>query len=400
MPSSRPNPRLGAARPPVWPQVPASDLRAAFERPPHRALTVGAEEELLLVDPRDLALSRAAALVLDRSGGDARFAREVKETQLELVCGDHRTVGGLARELAELRLRAADLLDGAALVVASGTHPFSARWDDVTPGERYAAIADEYAWAVQGTVPAGLHVHVAPAGADRALAVYNALRGYLPDLQALAANSPFLEGRDTGVAAVRPLVNGAFVRSGVPPAFPTWDDLDAFVRWGVRGEMFPDATFLWWDLRLHVRHGTVELRATDVQTRVDDAAALAAVFQALVAHLHDRLDAGERLPVPDAHRIAENARRAIRYGVRARFADLETGEPVSVRTRLLRLLDDVAPAAERLSCLAELTHARTLVAENGAERQRYVAARAGLRRLVSWLADETCGSALDLLGSG
>src|SRR5581483_4908140 len=192
------------------------------------------------------------------------------------------------------------------------THPFSARWDDVARGDRYAAIAHEYAWAVKGSVPAGLHVHVAVAGADRALALYNALRGYLPDLQALAANSPFLEGRDTGLAAVRPLVNATFLRSGVPPGFASWGELEDYVRWGARGGLFPDASHLWWDQRPHLRHGTLELRATDVQTRVDDAAAVAAVFQALAAWLLDRIDAGEPLAAPQPYRIAENARRAIR----------------------------------------------------------------------------------------
>ncbi|HZO49398.1 MAG TPA: YbdK family carboxylate-amine ligase [Gaiellaceae bacterium] len=399
MPASRPNLRLGAARPPVWPATEPADPRAAFARERADELTVGLEEELHLVDPRRLELARSAPHALERAAGDPRFAAELKESQLELVTRPHGEVGSLARELAGLRLRALELLADEALIVASGTHPFSARWDDVARGDRYAAIAHEYAWAVKGSVPAGLHVHVAVAGADRALALYNALRGYLPDLQALAANSPFLEGRDTGLAAVRPLVNATFLRSGVPPAFATWRELDEYVRWGVRGGMFPDASHLWWDLRLHLRHGTLELRATDVQTRVDDAAAVAAVFRALAAWLLDRLDAGERLHVPEPHRVAENARRAVRYGVRAEFADLATGEREPVRTRLLRLLDEAAPAAERLGSLAELTHARTLVAENGAERQRYVAARAGLHGLVGWLAEQTRESARDLLAA-
>ncbi len=399
MPASRPNPRLGAAAPPAWPAAEPADPQAAFARDRGDELTLGLEEEVHLVDPLELGLARGAPRALERAGGDPRFVAELKESQLELVTRPHRAAGPLARELAALRLRALALLEGEALIVASGTHPFSTRWDDLAQGDRYAAIAHEYGWAVQGSVPAGLHVHVAVAGADRALALYNALRGYLPDLQALAANSPFLEGRDTGLAAVRPLVNATFLRSGVPPGFATWGELEDYVRWGARGGLFPDASHLWWDLRPHLRHGTLELRATDVQTRVDDAAAVAAVFQALAAWLLDRIDAGEPLAAPQPYRIAENARRAIRYGVRAEFADLSTGEREPVRARLLRLLDEAAPAAERLGSLDELTHARTLVAENGAERQRYVAARSGLRGLVGWLAEQTRESARELLAA-
>jgi carboxylate-amine ligase len=125
-----------------------------------------------------------------------------------------------------------------------------------------------------------LHVHVAVPGADRALAVYNALRSYLPMLWALGANSPFVGGKDSGLCSIRPKLNEAFPRAGVPPRFATWEELLSFEAWGRSGGLFPDHTHFWWDLRPHLEHGTLELRATDAQTRVEDAAAIAALYQA------------------------------------------------------------------------------------------------------------------------
>jgi carboxylate-amine ligase len=227
--------------------------------------------------------------------------------------------------------------------------------------------------------------------------VYNAARSYLPELGALAANSPFFDGHDSHLASARRSLMGAFHRSGVPPAFRTWEDFAAFVEWGRRGRLFPDASHFWWELRPHARYGTVELRAADTQTRVEDALAVAVVFQSLAAWLAERHDAGETLPVHDTVRIEENAWRSMRYGVRGWMVDLEDGEPAPARERIGRLLDELEPVAERLGGADGLRTARALLLDNGAERQRYVEAAEGLDGLVRWLARETVASADDLL---
>ena len=124
----------------------------------------------------------------------------------------------------------------------------------------------------------GLHVHVAIRGADRALAVYNALRSHLPELAALAANAPFYEGRDSGLASVRSRISGLLPRQGVPPALPSWDAYEEALRWCA----FDDPRQWWWELRLHPVFGTVEVRVPDTQTTVADTAAVGAVVHALV----------------------------------------------------------------------------------------------------------------------
>jgi carboxylate-amine ligase len=363
---------------------PATPAAFSHERP----FTVGVEEELLLVDARSLQLAPVADEVLARLGDDPRFARELRPSQVETVTRVCMTAADACRELAAARHDLTTVL-GEHRLVGSGTHPFSRTWGAITDGDRYREIADEYTWAAQRSLACGLHVHVAVDDRDRALAVFNALRSYLPELAALSANSPYFEGREIGMSSVRPKLNDAFPRSGIPPAFATWDDLTRFVDWGRTGGLFPDATHFWWELRPHLRYGTIEVRVADTQTDVADAVAIVALIQALVAWLADRHDAGETLPVHETHWISENSWRAHRYGVRGWLVDLDSGRQEPTRQRLARLIETVEPYAERLGGAEELRAARVLLAGNGSDRQRYVCERDGMKGLVRWLADET-----------
>ena len=381
------------------PPATAAELAGAFER--DTALTVGAEEELMLVDPETFALVPAIETVLGRAGDDGRFTREIRASQVEIVTPVAGNAQALGIALAAARLDLARHAGPEASLLGSGTHPWDENWGALAEGERYSRLAEEFPWATAGSIPCGLHIHVGIRGAERALAVYNALRGYLPELSALAANSPFLAGLDTGLASARRTLNDAFHRTGIPPAFDDWDAFTSFVRWGQRGGVFPDAQHLWWDLRPHPSFGTLELRVADAQTRVQDVVSLVAVYQSLVAYLCDRLDAEGSLEVLPEERIAENAYRAVRYGVRGWMVDPITGERETTRSRITRLLDRLEAGAERLGNASALLEARSLVADNGADRQRYLAARSpegdGLRNLASWLSQETLTSAEVLL---
>ncbi|HWG57213.1 MAG TPA: YbdK family carboxylate-amine ligase [Gaiellaceae bacterium] len=375
---------------PVWHEAPlatANEWRARFDTASD--FTIGVEDELMLVDPATLKLAPQVDRVLALVSDDARFTRELRSAQIEIVTPVCENAAEACAELSDARRKIVGLLDGSIGIAAAGTHPFSTDWGTIADGDRYRAIADEFTWAARRSLACGLHVHVAVPGAERALAVYNALRSYLPLIAALGTNSPFIEGFDSGLCSIRPKLNEAFPRAGVPPRFDSWEALVEFIDWGRSGGLFPDHTHFWWDLRPHLDHGTLELRAADAQTRVEDAAAIAALFQALVLTLAERHDEGDVLPVHDTHRITENAWRAYRYGVRGWLVDLDTGEPQPTRELLASLIDDVAAAGRRLACVAQLEHARTLLAGNGADRQRYVEAREGMLGLASWLMRET-----------
>ena len=386
--------RLDPSRAPQWIEsspLRVEDLEELFDG--RSGSTIGLEEELMLLDPETMEVSPSAELVFDLVAGDDRFAPELRQGQIEIrtpVCGN---AVAAALCLADTILSLRDRLAGRLVVASSGTHPFSSAWGDITRGQRYRKLAAEFPHAAHGHLPSGLHVHVAVAGADRALAVYNAARSFLPELTALAANSPFLDGVDTGLASARSQLTLAFHRSGVPPAFASWEAYVEFVEWGRQGGVFPDASHLWWDLRPHPQFGTLELRCPDSQTRVEDAAAVAALFQCLLVWLAGRYDEHDELAVHDTSRIAENVWRASRYGTRGYMVDPVTGEQEETRSRIGRLLEALEPTASRYGTSWALLTASTLLADNGADRQRYVAAEHGLDGLARWLADETVSSA-------
>jgi glutamate---cysteine ligase / carboxylate-amine ligase len=360
-------------------------------------LTVGIEEEVTLVDPVTLAQAPAVDRVLELVDGDPRFVRELKNTQIELVTPVAGNALGAALHAARNRVDLAMRTGDEVSLLASGTYPAGGDSGEVVEGRRYETIADEYVSAAAASLPCGQHVHVRVRGADRALAVYNAARSFLPELGALAANSPYLDGRDTGLASSRRSLNDAFHRTGVPPAFASWDAFAAYVAWGREGGLFPNASHFWWELRPHVGFGTLEFRVADTQTRLEDAYAVAACCQALVAWLAAQWDSGEPLPAHETFRIEENAWRAMRYGVRGWMVDLDTGRTVATRERIAGMLERIEPHAEELGVSAGILTARALLVDNGSDRQRAVAAGDGVEHLVRWLCRETASSAEDFL---
>jgi carboxylate-amine ligase len=363
----------------------AEAVRAAFDAKARD--TVGVEEELMLLDPASGDLVPAAAQVLDLLDGDPRFKLEMPAAQLEIVTEPAATVAEIESALRLGRESLARATESVVRLAAAGVHPVAAAEGALNPGPRYDRTARQYGFVASRQLVFALQVHVAPGSAERALAVYNALRSYLPEIAALAANAPFHEGRDTGLASIRPLIAGLLPRQGVPPAIATWEGYAEALAWGRTAGTTPDAGAWWWELRPSPRFGTLEFRVPDAQTTVAEAAAIAAVAQALAATLGRRFDAGEALAVAPGWRIAENRWSALRDGVEGSLADLESGERRPTRERLRGVLDELEPAAAELGCAEQLDRARGLIDENGAMRQRTVAARRGSARLVDWLAE-------------
>ncbi|GAC1521675.1 MAG: carboxylate-amine ligase [Thermoleophilaceae bacterium] len=363
----------------------ATAVRVTFDAP--APMTVGFEEELMLLDPATLDLSPQAHAVIDRVAGDERFKLELPATQLEIVSPPLPSAAEAATFLAAARHDLAAATDGLVRLGCAGVHPFAAAEGELNSGERYSQTLERYGRIARRQLVFGLQVHVAVRGAERALAVYNAMRSYLPELLAMSANAPFYLGEDSGLATVRPKLCELLPRQGVPPEIPSWEAYCAALRWGARAGGVPEPRMWWWELRPHPLFGTLELRVPDAQTTVAEVTGVVTVAHALAAWLAARHDAGERLPVAPTWRIAENRWAALRAGLDAELADLETGEREPARERLLRLLGQLDGTAVRLGCGSELDHARALVAENGAVRQREQARAEGMRGLVRWLSE-------------
>jgi glutamate---cysteine ligase / carboxylate-amine ligase len=358
-------------------------MRRAFEDVSD--LTVGAEEELLLLDPFTLEPAPASEWILAEIG-ESWAHPELWSAQIELVSGAGASPADAVGDLRAARTRLVDVLAGRLRIAGLGTHPLALPADDFHPGDRYEAIVEHHRLGARlGALASGLHVHVAVAGPDRALAVYNAMRGYAPLFTALAANAPFVGGRDSGLATVRPMLADALPHQGVGPPLGSWAALEELLEWGRRTGAIPDPAQLWWECRLNVRHGTIELRAPDTQGSLEDTLGLVALTRALVADLCERLDGGERLPAPDTMRIQENRWRAMRFGMEAELVDLDGGRPVPAREAVARVLERVA----RHAAPAALDRVRLRAARDEPQEQRELARTAGPAAIAARAADTT-----------
>ena len=340
----------------------------------------------MLLDPETLDLAPRAQSVLDELPAGLGAKLELPASQLELAGRPAASLEELAQGLADARRRMADALDGGAIPACAGVHPFAAGEGELNRGARYERLAERYGSVARRQLVCALHVHVALDGAERALAVYNAMRAHLPDVAALAANAPIHEGRDTGMASVRPAISGMLPRQGIPPAFACWEQLAAALARLVRAGAIADLGEWWWELRLHPRFGTIEVRVADAQTEPADAAAVAAFASGLVLRLAERHDAGELEAPVSGWLIAENRSSAARHGARGEMLDLASGRPVATTERLHGLLQEISPLVVSHGGGGHLGRVRELIERGGAERRREAFASGGAEAVARELA--------------
>ena len=334
----------------------------------------------MVVDPRTLELvQRVGTMLAAEEGGEfvELVAPELFDSVLEVHTPVCPTASDAGRELRRLRAHVAEAAAAQGLWFASaGTHPFSLfERQRITPRDRYRTIIEQLQYAARRELIFGLHVHVAVDGPAKAIAVFNALFAHVPELIALSASSPFWRGDDIGVASSRQLVFAPFPRSGLPPRFVDYEQFATVLGSLEASGCVDDYTHIWWDLRPHPRLGTIEMRAMDAVTYVDDAVALVAYVQGLVKRYSDDFDAGR--PLPRHHRtlVAENRWRSTRFGLAAELIDLERGDGrrIPVTDLVRRTLAELQPHARELGGEAELDGiARILSRGNGADRQRSV----------------------------
>ena len=350
------------------------------------AYTVGIEEEYQLVDPGSRALVPAVDGVIAAGDGTSLVTSELSRSCVEMVSPVFDTVAELAKELPGLRRKVGGLAQsGGAEIVAAGTHPFSdATEQPLAEGAHNARIEEEMGWVARTQAIYGLHIHVAVPDGETAVRAVNELARRVPLLVALSANSPFWRGSDTRLASTRIKIFEMFPRSGIPPAFRDWQDFVRHVETLIACGSIPDYSWCWWDARPHLRFGTVELRAPDVQTDASYTSALVALVQCLVA------SAGDRQP-EDPLLTAENKWRAVRHGLDAVFYDFRAEQSVPARAMAPALVEELRPISQDLGCEAELEGIPEIAERgNGAERQREAFEKNGsLETLVDHIARAT-----------
>ncbi|HET8814532.1 MAG TPA: YbdK family carboxylate-amine ligase [Solirubrobacterales bacterium] len=345
-------------------------------------LTIGVEEELLLVD-EDCGLVAEGEALLERIDPERRTAvsTEIFSTQIELKTGICLDAGQAVGELTEVRRAVA--ATGTTLM-GSGLYPGDSGEATLVEKARYQPVKKDLA-SLLATPPCGLHVHVGIPDPETAITVANAMRHHLPLLAALTANSPFRDGVDTGLASARAAAVRSYPRFELPRAFRDYEEFLHVANQLITAAGAPNYTYIWWDVRPHPNLGTVEVRGMDVQPRPEQNAAVAALIQALAAKEIDRPGA----PGLTREAIEESYFQAERYGLEARLmVDDQTAAPAIEVAR--GTLEEARPYAADLGGEDALEEIERILSDgNGAAWQRRVHERGGIEALLRRLAART-----------
>src|SRR4051812_20964669 len=343
--------------------------KAGFEQVPD--FTVAVEEEFAILDQTTYDLSNRFEELQAAARGtelEPHLVGELIASEVEIRTGRSESFAEAAEKLGVRRAQLRTLVDGVGIGLSGvGTHPWS-NWKDqrIIDTPHYRRNDELLRYVVWRNNSFGLHVHVGINGADRAIQVTSALRNYLPELLAVSASSPFVEGVFTHLHSARTQIfTRMFPRCGIPDWFAGWDDWESYVRFLYETGSVTEHTQLWWSVRPHLMFPTVEIRICDAQPDVGEARSLAALCYSLAARCARALDEGEPLPSWPHRLLEENLWRAIRWGLSGELIDFERGQSIPARARIEQLLEWVQPVAEELGASQWLA----IPERNAAERQ-------------------------------
>jgi carboxylate-amine ligase len=333
--------------------------------------TLAVEEEFAVLDPVTLGLVDGFEDIQAAARGlkiEPHLVGELIASEVEVRTGRCESFSETAARIGERRRQVTELADSLGYALGSiGTHPWSS-WRDqrIINTPHYRRNDELLRYVVWRNNTFGLHVHVGIRGADRAVAVCNGLRAFLPELLALSASSPFVEGVFTYLHSARSQIfTRMFPRCGVPDPYDGWDGFESYVRVLYETGSIDEHTQLWWSVRPHLAFPTVEIRICDAQPELGEAQALAALSYSLAARVARALDEGEHVPLPPHRMIEENLWRAIRYGLSGELIDLRSLRVRPARAALEELVEWVLPVADELGASPFLA----LPTANAAERQ-------------------------------
>ncbi|MEE8458035.1 MAG: carboxylate-amine ligase [Acidimicrobiia bacterium] len=367
-------------------------------------LTIGMEEEYFVVDraSRDLVPDLPDSL-LSKLGDPPVGATspEFIRSQVEIGTPVSSDVNELSDHLRTMRRFVSDTVSEHNMaIIASSTHPF-AEWGSQrhVNKDRYNLLAEALQGVVRRLLICGMHVHVGIDDEDLRIDMMNQVSYFLPHLLALSGSSPFWHGEDTGLKSYRPAIFRALPRTGLPDAFSSWSDYRRHVNVLVDTGVIEDASKLWWDIRPSNSYPTLEMRSADICTRYEDGITIAAVYQALIATLHDRRMRNQKWRIYSRMLISENSWRAQRYGVDEPLIDFGRSELVSMDRLMDELIDLLREQAVLLGSLHHVERIKDIVAGGtSADRQRSVFEKAladgadnteALREVVDHLIVET-----------
>ena len=331
----------------------------------NEAISIGIEEEYLLVDPETRSLAArppADFMATCKEILGPRVTHEFLQSQVEIGTGVCRTIGEARAELLELRQEVAAAAERFGMrMIASSTHPWS-HWKEQEPVdmERYRILGAEHRSLARRMAICGMHVHAGIEDPNLRVDLMGQVSYFMPHLLALSASSPFWEGQDTGLKAFRPIIIGDLPRSGLPEMFDSWNDWQEMLDDLAATGMVTDPSKIWWDLRPSARHPTLEIRICDICTWVEDGLTIAALYQSILAFLCHLRESNQRWRHYRRILILENKWRAQRYGVEAELGDFGRRVTVPFPELIDELVQLLRPHSERLGCVTEVEHARTI----------------------------------------
>ncbi|HLI08401.1 MAG TPA: carboxylate-amine ligase [Ktedonobacteraceae bacterium] len=365
------------------------------------SLTLGIEEEYQIVDPKTGELRSYITEILEE--GKMLLREQVKpelhQAMVEIGSDVCQTPGELRAELIRLRRAIMELAGKNGLrIIAAGTHPFSS-WleQEITPQERYMGVKQDMQELAQRLLIFGTHVHVGIEDREFLIDAMNVARYFMPHVLALSTSSPFWMGRLTGLKSYRSIIFRNFPRSGIPRIFSSWQDYQYLVNTLVSTHSIPDSSKIWWDVRPNHSYPTLEFRICDVCSRVDEAIAMAAIFQAIIAKLWKLRRDNMTFRVYPHDLIDENKWRAVRYGIEGNLIDFGKQEEKPARELIRELvgwfIDDVV---DELGSRKEVEYAYRILQEgSSADRQLATYQRTGsFKAVVDQLIKETAEGVL------
>ncbi len=358
-------------------------------------LTLGIEEEYQIIDPESGELTSYVQELLDQGRWvlPDQIKPELMQSQIEVGTHICQNIQEARQELRRLRGSICDLADRNGLqVVAASTHPFS-EWihQEVSAGERYTKLTEDFGEVARRLLIFGMHVHIGIDDKDALIDVMNQVHYFLPHVLALTTSSPFWHGRDTGLKSYRSIVFESLPRTGIPPTFESFGEYQRSIDVMVETGCIDEPTKIWWDVRPHPKFPTLEFRISDICTTIDEAICVTALIQAIVAkliRLREENLSWRRYP---RHLVTENKWRAVRYGIDGELIDFGKHKAVPMRKlipELLEILDDVL---DELGVREEVEYVHTIL-EHGtsADRQLEVYRETDdLRAVIEHLVEET-----------
>jgi len=365
------------------------------------AFTFGIEEEYFLVDAETKLVARRmpeAFLTAAVAATNGRVRGEFLQSQIEVVSTPHSSMTEARAELRHLRQTLAAIgAEHGLAILAAGTHP-TAFWGSAlqTQKDRYDVVMEDLQMIGQRNMLCGMHVHVEMPDPDERVDIMCRMLPYLPLFLALSTSSPFWQARRTGLKGYRLAAYDELPRTGVPELFRTKDEFDAYVAALVRAGVMEDSSYVWWAIRPSLKHPTLELRAPDCCTLVEDTIAIAALYRTIARHLYSNPWRNFDLNAVSRAIVVENKWRAQRYGVHGTFVTEEGA--VTVGEMLERVIEETAADAAALDCIEEIRRCRAIVGSGtSADAQLAVFEahqddknhEAALRAVTDWIASAT-----------